>query len=342
MKSFLKCFLLVVWGNCALVAILFFAARDLRGYEFGNSDEFAPRSNSVAWMARISDAQEAAAVSGKLVLVHFSSFQGEPCRRMDAEVFTHPQIAALLAQHFVPVKLNAAAHLEETQKYGVSGVPSDLILDATGKVIHRREGGIGAARYAEYLTWIISQFFSPEIKPEPLRKETMRSAISFAEIPVTVENEPEISLRSEPEMSSLSIPETLSISARETVAIPLALDGFCPVTLADQEKWVAGNPQFYAMFRGEIYRFANENAREQFRKNPEKFAPANDGNDIVMLVERQQVAAGSRRFGVWYRNRMFLFAARESLESFAKRPDFFAEIALHYETVSHTNAQCER
>ena len=116
------------------------------------------------------------------------------------------------------------------------------------------------------------------------------------------------------------------------IEVPLAFEGFCPVTLATQERWVPGNPLFYAMYHGQIYRFADETVLESFIKEPAKYAPIADGDDIVLMVARNKKSAGQRKFGAWYQNRVFLFTSQHSLDVFTERPDYYAEIAKKYET----------
>ncbi len=131
------------------------------------------------------------------------------------------------------------------------------------------------------------------------------------------------------------VPQTEGIVG-STVEIPLALDGFCPVTLSGQERWVPGNPLFYAMYQGQIFRCANEESLATFIKEPAKYAPVAMGEDIVQMVERNKKVPGMRKFGAWFQNRVFLFSNQESLDAFAAKPEFYAEIAQKYETALRT------
>ena len=117
-----------------------------------------------------------------------------------------------------------------------------------------------------------------------------------------------------------------------TVEIPLALDGFCPVTLNTQERWQVGNPLYYAMYQGQIFRCINEETLAVFCKEPAKYAPVAMGEDIVQMVNRNKKVAGQRKFGAWFQDRVYLFSSQESLDAFAAKPEFYAEIAQKYET----------
>jgi YHS domain-containing protein/thioredoxin-related protein len=121
-------------------------------------------------------------------------------------------------------------------------------------------------------------------------------------------------------------------SDKMTVEVPLALEGFCPVTLCAEEKWVSGNPAYCTMYQGHIFRFATAEALVTFARNPLTYLPVAMGEDIVLMVDRNRRVNGNRKFGAWFQGRIFLFSSQETLNAFAKQPDYYMEIAVKYET----------
>ena len=117
-----------------------------------------------------------------------------------------------------------------------------------------------------------------------------------------------------------------------TIEVPLALDGFCPVMLCTEERWVSGNPAYCTMYQGYIFRFSSVEALVAFARNPANYTPVAMGEDIVLKVDRNRRVNGDRRFGAWFQGRVFLFSSQETFNAFEARPDFYAEIALKYET----------
>ena len=136
---------------------------------------------------------------------------------------------------------------------------------------------------------------------------------------------------------ALAMPMISAIMASEpaptkmTVEVPLALEGFCPVTLCSEEKWVAGNPAYCTMYQGHIFRFATAETMMTFVRNPANYMPVAMGEDIVLMVDRNKRINGNRKFGAWYQGRVFLFSSQEALNAFSERPDYYTEIALKYE-----------
>ncbi|MDR1963757.1 MAG: DUF255 domain-containing protein [Planctomycetaceae bacterium] len=121
------------------------------------------------------------------------------------------------------------------------------------------------------------------------------------------------------------------------VEVPLGLEGYCPVLLSTEERWIPGNPAYYTMYRGHVFRFSSEEAMAEFMKSPAHYAPVAMGEDIVQMVDRNKKVYGNRKFGAWFQGRVFLFSSQDSLDAFAARPEYYTEIALKYETAFKGN-----
>ncbi|MCH8839664.1 MAG: thioredoxin family protein [Planctomycetes bacterium] len=65
------------------------------------------QAEAVRWRTNLDAAKIEATQSGKLVLLHFWTPSCGPCRTLEQDVFSQPQIGDFLEQSFVPVKVNA-------------------------------------------------------------------------------------------------------------------------------------------------------------------------------------------------------------------------------------------
>jgi YHS domain-containing protein/thiol-disulfide isomerase/thioredoxin len=161
-------------------------------------------------------------------------------------------------------------------------------------------------------------------------------AISASQVQVRKEPVTVLSAVSPPSVSSAGLQsnsdEMATTPKTIMVEFPLGLEGYCPVLLSTEERWIPGNPAYYTMYRGQIFRFSSEEAMAEFIKTPALYAPVAMGEDIVLMVDRNKKVYGSRKFGAWFQGRVFLFSNQDSLDSFAARPEYYAEIALKYET----------
>ncbi|MEX2175350.1 MAG: DUF255 domain-containing protein [Pirellulaceae bacterium] len=110
-------------------------------------------------------------------------------------------------------------------------------------------------------------------------------------------------------------------------APPIALEGYCPVTLLQQRKWRKADAKFGAIHRGRTYLFASEVEQKQFLANPDGFSPVLSGFDPVVFAQRGELVEGQRSYGLTYNKQIFLFADEASLKAFEQSPRAYATTA---------------
>jgi YHS domain-containing protein len=103
-------------------------------------------------------------------------------------------------------------------------------------------------------------------------------------------------------------------------SMPVGLEGYCPVMLAERGVWVEGRAQWGARHRGRTYLFAGEQQQKAFLQDPDRYAPALSGDDPVLAFDRGKSTPGQRRYGVTYQSRMYLFSSSETRDAFAANP----------------------
>jgi YHS domain-containing protein len=117
-------------------------------------------------------------------------------------------------------------------------------------------------------------------------------------------------------------------------APPIALDGFCPVTLLetvvrdpnDRSAWKKGDRNFGAIHRGRTYLFVSAEQQRKFLTNPDAFAPLLAGNDPVVFAERGQFVEGKRAYGIVTPDRrIVLFADETSRNRFEQSPAAYSD-----------------
>jgi len=103
-------------------------------------------------------------------------------------------------------------------------------------------------------------------------------------------------------------------------SMPLGLEGYCPVTIADRGMWVEGRAQWGVRHRGRTYLFAGPEQQQAFLTTPDRYAPALSGDDPVLAFDSGTAEPGRRAYGVTYQSRMYLFASPETRAAFAADP----------------------
>ncbi|QDV72932.1 thioredoxin domain-containing protein [Botrimarina mediterranea] len=94
------------------------------------------QSEGMAWRTDFQAARAEAQKTGKLLLVHFWTESCGPCKLLETRVFAQPQVAIAVANEYVPVKVNANESPEIAQAYGVTRVPTDVVVTAQGQLVH--------------------------------------------------------------------------------------------------------------------------------------------------------------------------------------------------------------
>ena len=116
------------------------------------------------------------------------------------------------------------------------------------------------------------------------------------------------------------VPAATTLSAAKPAAGTFALDGYCPVQLTEKKVWTHGDTRWGAIHQGQTYLFAGPEEQKRFFADPDRFAPVNAGNDIVLAVEKKEAARGFRKHGVYYGGRVYLFAGDASMKKFQRQP----------------------
>jgi protein disulfide-isomerase len=355
-------------------------------------------------------AKRLAAQNNQLVLVHFWAPYCGVCRRMEEEVFPDPRVARVIQSLYVPVKLNTEYFPSTANQYGITKLPTDIILSPSGQLLQRVEGYEKAPDYASLLMQVAGSArpaaatpavfantaspatgqptanpnapapwsatpqlpaggnpyagagtsgatntaaTSPSFPPNasaaygmPYSGQPMMTAA--ANVPQAMQPAPTM-----PPIGSTAVPTAIpgsnaagapGLPAKTSTpnsplvvggngttsaspAAPLALDGFCPVELMEHHSWVAGDKRWGVVHLGRTYLFAGPEQWQRFFANPEKYAPALSGLDVVLAIERNQFVPGDRRYGGYYDGKLYLFSSEETLQKFDHEPHRYANAA---------------
>lgn len=104
----------------------------------------------------------------------------------------------------------------------------------------------------------------------------------------------------------------------------VAIEGYCPVELVQNESWVSGDARWAIVHAGRTYYLAGPIQRECFLANPERYMPAFSGADPVALTEENRAIAGRADYCVVYDGRLYMFSNANSLARFRQAPSRYA------------------
>jgi thiol-disulfide isomerase/thioredoxin len=103
----------------------------------------------IAWLS-YEAGKALAANEKKPMLIDFSTSWCGWCRKMESNVFPNPEVISFCRQ-FVCIKVDGDQRKDLTSAYGVDGYPTTVVLDHTGRELHRIVGYRPSARYLEEL-----------------------------------------------------------------------------------------------------------------------------------------------------------------------------------------------
>lgn len=109
---------------------------------------------------------------------------------------------------------------------------------------------------------------------------------------------------------------------------PVALEGYCPVSVVEMKKWVKGVPAYHAVYDGRTYLFANEKGKQMFEASPAKYVPALGGDCVVALVKMGKRIPGSIHRSAFHDGRLFLFSDEDGKKMFLADPATYAKADL--------------
>jgi YHS domain-containing protein len=101
----------------------------------------------------------------------------------------------------------------------------------------------------------------------------------------------------------------------------VALNGYCPVELNRNGRWVKGNARWTVVHQGWIYRLSGAKQRQEFLADPERFAPVNAGNDVVLMADQNRAVPGKPAHCAVYNDRLYMFSSEATQAEFNRRPE---------------------
>jgi protein disulfide-isomerase len=417
-------------------------------------------TSGVQWQQDLEAAKKLARETNRMVLVHFWTPSCGPCLTLDQTVFNQSSVAAALETRFVPVKLNANENSATAQGFGITRVPTDVVLTPEGQVVGKIISPPTPAGYVAEVTQVAAKYSAepgqafanaaanapmpsqlnaayaglqipvtaqpalaqPSMAPAP---ETIESpfargsaagigpgaiagqqnnpflaaagsgasaispatttsnaaitnryadagvgatpaamssqaaiapSVGFAPPAVSAPSQamansyfgtaaatgspPELQTTAQPTLgppqlqsagphqaaSNLITPVGGSTATPQLPAgsPPIGFDGYCPVSMRNNWKWVPGDPRWGIVHRGRTYWFASEAEQKQFWTDPDRYSPALSGMDPVMAIDHKQQVPGKREHSIDYDNLFYMFSSEATLAQFTANPERYA------------------
>jgi YHS domain-containing protein len=256
--------------------------------------------NAISWRSDYPSALDEARSRNRLLWIHFTAPWCPSCARMEQDSLSHPAVRAFAHQGFVPLKLRSDLNQELALRFELSGLPATVIVTPRREVVAVREGYLGPSELGKLLENSLSR------QRARTKLATTGERKGHAAGPGT-----------------RPIQEPRPATWKET---EVALSGYCPVSLISDRRLVQGQAEYTVTHEGRLYRLANLITFNQFRRDPERYVPANGGNCPVAHIDRRSTEAGDPRYGALFEGRLFLCASEADQQRLLREPARYATV----------------
>jgi thiol-disulfide isomerase/thioredoxin/YHS domain-containing protein len=307
---------------------------------------------SLPWEPTLESAQQRAAQSGRLVYAHFWAPWCGPCRRMEAEVFQQSAVADQVSANYVPVKIDADQYPELARRYGIVGLPTEVILTPQGQLIHAfnwRGQRINAATFVERLNQVAA-IYRQQIGVQIAKTQGPGPSAGGTPAPAVAAITPAMptptSLTANPGPSLVTpapaygrqtdTPKPNNFPAEQGPTLTTAASGISSSgTILPPNVATASTPAAPSAGTGTPGPARPQNQPQPATANtpPAKFPMGLDKFCPVTLLEKGKWVLGDRRYGVIHRGRTYLFVGPEEQRRFRANPDLYAPMNSGYDVV---------
>ncbi|MEJ2366018.1 MAG: thioredoxin family protein [Deltaproteobacteria bacterium] len=138
-------------------------ARDETATEQATPLERQEKDLPTKWLA-FDDGLAKARTENKPIFVEFYAEWCVFCKKFQKETIKNQQVASMLAENFVYVRLNAEnSNVELAQAFGINAYPSLVFLDSKGKPITMLSGFIPPHQFMPVLAYIEQKCYETQI-----------------------------------------------------------------------------------------------------------------------------------------------------------------------------------
>ena len=331
-------------------------------------------ADDVAWSTNIEGSLRDAAAAGKPVLLEFTASWCVYCKRMEKTTFTDPAVVARIAEHFVPVRVDADKHKDLVSELGIKGLPAILIVSPDLQIIERISGFQTAEALVTKLDQVTAgqnplaaterQVTSARPVPAaskvpakrraelefealtheeaaPDRRANVRSVSTQSENPFaeTAKADPTVPLESKPSADSNQFFETVSRQVKQpeksAPKAAAAFGGTCLVSAVEERELVAGSRMCQLDYRGQLLYFRSEDHKQKFLAQPASYWPMLDGACPMTLLNDGERVEGQLQYAAVFRKRIWLFTNETAMREFLLDPaDVIEEVSEQNEAAA--------
>ncbi len=259
------------------------------------------------WLSSYEDAKQIAARNKLPLLLHFDATWCGACRRMDQDVLNKDSVTSLLGAHVIGVKIDADQYKNLISEFGISTLPTEVVINADGTPGGRFVGATSLSSYVSRINGISSYNTQAIADSQTATKET------------------------DSKEAARNVRSCLIVKHDGKM---VGVGGFSPVALTDARHWIKGSSDFVASHEGVDYFLQSADELTKFNGNPNRYIPKMHGCDLVELYQENRATAGAIEYGAFYKGQVFFFASLENRSRFETNPTWYMGVMTDSRTAN--------
>ncbi|WP_437188447.1 thioredoxin family protein [Planctomicrobium sp. SH668] len=248
------------------------------------------------WYKDLNAARREAERLNRPLLCHFGATWCAPCQKMERTVFNQQAVLDQLRASAVCVKIDVDENKELAQRFGVSNFPTDVFLEPNGQRLMESTGYQSAEEYRAFVDRASRRYSSllasrqqktappivttpdPANDPSLITKNVSTQLMLEGYCPVSLSKTRDWKLGNGQIRAEYKGQIYQFVGEAERVEFLQSPDRFVPqflgcdpVLIFTADRAVPGSIEWAAYFDGQLFLFANEDNRRNFKASPEKY-----------------------------------------------------------------------
>ena len=212
---------------------------DPNNSELSKAGTDANDASSGKWLVSFDEAKKLSIEKNIPIVLHFEAVWCGACRTMDSAVLSQQEVISHLGRTVIGVRIDADREPGLIAKYGISSLPTEVVIGSDGVELARYTGSATLAEYTARLDKSrSSKEAAPNANPGTDLDDNLRRCL---------------------------------LVMRDGKVV--GLGGFCPVAMIRDKKWLKGSEDFVGSFDGVDYFFHSAEERGTLLRQPQTICP---------------------------------------------------------------------
>lgn len=277
---------------------------------------------AINWRTDYYKARQEAQTARKILLVSIHTAWCPPCKMMERTTLQDPAVVQLINETCIPLHLDGDHDGRVISQWAITGYPTELFVAPNGAIAGRLEGYKDVGSYIASLQQAVAYAGVTRQAPA-VAQSTPRDADANSQGVMNADRKETAAAPASRRPGDAPIAGASSSAGADSS--PVALQGYCPVSMISRAVLIAGEESESLEFKGRRYVFSSKREREMFQANPDRFLPAENGSCVVTWAEEKRWSSGRIEYPALYGEHVYLFSDEAHRQKFLLDPERYVD-----------------